>query len=74
MIPDPVDYPIEPLSLGKMVRIASNPFEMAVAFCDALEEINGQEIAFGFYGGEGLSVSSSHVFSLITPPRRRRER
>ena len=49
--------------LGRMVRITGKPLEIAVAFYNSVNKINREKIAFGIYGGEGLSVSSPHFRS-----------
>lgn len=58
--PGTIDNFIEPFILSKMVRIGSEPIEVAIAFCNALKEVNREKVAFGFYGGKGVSVSSTH--------------
>jgi hypothetical protein len=44
-----------------MVRIGGEAFETTVTFCNAVKEINGKEVSFGLYGGEGISISVPHA-------------
>jgi hypothetical protein len=60
-IPGTVDDLIKPFILGEMVRIGGEAFETTVTFCNAVKEINGKEVSFGLYGGEGISISVPHA-------------
>ncbi len=64
-------FHIKPFIPGKMVRIGGEAFETTVTFCNAVKKINGKEVSFGFYGGEGISVFLPHIFSLSSSPQRR---
>ena len=46
-----------------MIRTGGKAFEITVTFCNAVKEINGKEVSFGLYGGEGISVFLPHIYS-----------